>query len=366
MNALYGIKFIGFLGIFLHHLVYPFAFGKGFTTFFYIFAGYITFYSFNKHNFKLTKKSYKNYILNKIIKNYPIYIITLLMSIPYLYPCEHHIFNIKDFIIHSTMIQTLLPNYGDKIYMFNGLSWFLANLMIFYLIIPIIYHYSKKYKINKNNIILLVILIATIAMHIIIAYIFRGNIEAYSKRFWLLYISPISRFLNFMLGFTLSNLIIINNKIIAKIPNYIFTILEIIAMLSIISISINISFIPESFYANGSEAILMSILLISVFSFDKGLISKLIGNKIFVKLGKNCIAYYMLHQVFINYFVLFLAAQIWYNPFTKLSTQIMSTILLLLFTIFTSDKILEYIINPISNYLNNIILNTKQKKKVTK
>ena len=360
MNALYAIKFFCFVGIFLTHVAYPYDFGSGFTTFFFVFAGFIQFYSFKKNKFELSKESYKKFILNKVIKNYPIYLITLLLSIPYIYPTEHFAFNIKDFLIHLFMLQVWLPTYGGKIYMFNGLSWFLADMMWFYIIIPILYYFVKKFRYDRSNKKIVLLSILAILLNLCIAYFFRNNIETYSKRWWLLYISPFSRFCNCLLGFFMGAYYIKNEKKLIKNVNsfskVLFTVFELIALSTIILINHKIH-LPGSFYICGLGFFPTALTLIFVFSFNKGYISDFLSNKLFVNLGKNCIAYYMLHQTVINYFALFLGAQLWFDYSRTTPFQLTGTLLVLSYIILIGNLSLKYIFNPLTGYLKNKLIN---------
>ena len=364
MNALYAIKFIGFVGIFLTHITYPFDFGAGFTTFFFIFSGFIQMYSFNKKKFKLTEESYKNFLVDKFIKNYPIYLVTLLLSIPYIYPTEHFVFNIKDFLIHLFMLQPFAFNYGTKIYMFNGLSWFMAVLMWFYIIIPLIYHFVCKIK-NHRNCKFIMATLFFIAINFAMAYYFRGTIEMFSKRWWLLYISPISRFSDILVGFFLGGLYINYEdklkKAVKKIPKLVFTIFEVLALSSIALINVKLN-ISKSFYICGLGFYPTAFALIFIFSFDRGYISDLFSKKFFIKLGKNCIAYYMLHQTVINYFALFLGAQLWYWKKRLLPFQLTGTLIVLLFIIFFGNCLLDNIFNPLYLALKKRLIDNKKQR----
>ena len=354
MKALYAIKFFCFVGIFLSHVAYPYDFGAGFTTFFFVFAGFIQFYSFKKNDFSLSKKSYKKFILTKIIKNYPIYFITLLLSIPYIYPTEHFVFNIKDFLIHLFMLQTWLPNYGGKIYMFNGLSWFLANMMWFYLIMPILYHLMKKNNYDKSNKRIVLLSLLTILLNLCIAYFFKDNVETYSTRWWLLYISPFSRLCNCLLGFFMGAYYINNEKKLLKNVNsyskLVFTFFEVVSLSTIYLINHKFN-LPNSFYMCGLGFFPTTLTLIFVFSFNKGYVSGFRSKPIFVNLGKNCIAYYMIHQTVINYFALLLGAQLWFNYSRSILPQTASTLLVLSYVVLAGNAFLNYIINPITSYL---------------
>ncbi len=354
MNALYGIKFIGFIFIFFHHLAFPYSLGSTFTTFFFVFAGFITGYNFIKKDFQPNKKNVLNFYLNKFIKNWPIYIFTLLISIPFVTRVSGFDLTIKDFFTHLFMLQTIIPQ-GNKTFMFNGLSWFLVDLMIFYLLIPLLYKLIKKYKLDSviKSIISIIILIS---LEIIFSLIFKdGPIAAYSFKWWILYISPISRILNILIGFMVGIIFEKNkdwfNKKINKIPNFIILLIEFLALISIYVRYKTSNLLPGSFMTNGTYDLPMSLILIIVFAIGRGKISKILGSKPLVYLGKLSLPCYMLHQLMINYLVLCCFSNPWYRQEISFTRNLFDGLFILVLVICVSIIFFEYILNPCTNIL---------------
>lgn len=354
MNALYGLKFIAFIFIFFHHLAFPHSMGSTFTTFFFVFAGFITAYNFVKKNFIPNKKNIKRFYINKFIKNYPIYILTLLISIPYVIKSSGFDFTIKDFFTHTFMLQTIIPQ-GNKIFLFNGLSWFLVDLMIFYILIPFIYKLLKKLKINSNKKYICTLILLT-AAEIIFSIPFKNiQIKSYSFNWWLLYISPMSRILNLLIGFIFGLLFEQNQKKWAtrfnKLPKYIIFIIELTALSTIIIRYKTSSFIPGAYATNGTYDLPMSLILILIFGLGCGFFSKILSTKLLVSLGKLSLPCYMFHQIIINYLVLCCFSSPWYNQTISYKRNLFNAIFILLIVICTSEVFQRYILNPTTNFL---------------
>lgn len=359
MLALYGFKFIATIGIFLHHLSFPHSTGSLFTTFFFVFSGFITVYNFEKKNFVLNRKSLKQFYLDKFIKNYPIYLITLIISIPYVKDTQLLTFDLFDFLRHAFMLQVIAP-YGKKIYMFNGLSWFLADLMIFYLVIPFIYHFIKKFKIDCKIYKLFICFGLFSIVEIVFSLIFNQGIEAYTTTWWLLYISPMSRLLNFLLGFLFGFIYLHLQKkwetVCQKIPYLLYTFLEIISLLSIPATMILEKHIPSSFSVNGSTYLIFSFICIFIFAHGKGFISKLFSTKVMVYLGKISLMIYMFHQVVINYMALYLGVRPWYNVDLGRKQNLIVAFLMFLITLCFSDAMWRYVFQPLTLKLQRKVL----------
>lgn len=353
MSALYGFKFIAAVGIFLHHLAFPYSMGRLFTTFFFVFAGFITAYSFKKKQFICNKKTLKEFYISKLIKNYPIYIATLLISIPIVGPVEQMTIQLKDFFVHGLMLQVLFP-YGKKTFMFNGLSWFLADLMIFYFIIPFIYHTIQKMKIETSTMKIGTCLAGMFFVDFIIAYLFPGGLTAYSFKWWFLYISPFTRIIHYLMGFFFGLLFVLHQekwkKLVARIPSLVYTLLE-MGALSLLLVAIYLEKRILNFEINEIVYIVTSFIIIVIFALEKGYLSKLLSSKVFVYLGKMSFIIYMLHQVIINYVSLYLGVRPWYNVNISRFNNMMTAFILFIIVLALCDVSSRYIVIPITNWL---------------
>ncbi len=66
-------------------------------------------------------------------------------------------YDVMDFILHLFMLQTYVFT-GDKIIILNGVLWFVADIMFFYLISPFLYSLLKNQSIKIILIILTLII----------------------------------------------------------------------------------------------------------------------------------------------------------------------------------------------------------------
>lgn len=116
--------------------------------FFFILSGFLLAYGMDR---KILKgKEYRDFIIKKIKKFYPLYIATLLIGIIwYWYRHYSEVGVVKDFIIRLLvslpLLQSLVP-IGNIPNSFNGVCWFLSCTFVLYLISPLLLRINEKIK----------------------------------------------------------------------------------------------------------------------------------------------------------------------------------------------------------------------------
>jgi peptidoglycan/LPS O-acetylase OafA/YrhL len=145
--------------------------------------------------------------------------------------------------------------------------------------------------------------------------------ESFWLRLWLLYIFPPNRLILFLLGIGSLKIFFKFRESSEKGLNTTFaSVLELLSILlildfifygnltNIIITSIAYAKVPltkssELFTNNYISSVIPAILLLITFSFGKGIFSKFLSNKIFVFLGEISFSIFILHQLFINFFL---------------------------------------------------------------
>jgi peptidoglycan/LPS O-acetylase OafA/YrhL len=269
-------------------------------------------------------------------------------------------FNISNIIINLLLFQSYFPN-KNEVFLFNGLSWFVANIMFFYLVTPFIFHILKKFNIDKNAKILAILILVVYLIAFFISYSFKWKVEAFSIGWWLIYISPFFRIFDYLIGF-LAGFIFIRIK---KVKNterewkFGFSILE-ISVIGIFLLSYKSKFLLIDSLRYGVYYIPVITFVIIVFAFGKGIISKIISNKILVYLGKLSYIIYMIHQLIIYYMSMFFGNSIFYTQDMVLKNYL-SNIFLFFIIICISDVINRYLIPFITRIFTTKILIKKMK-----
>ena len=121
---------------------------------------------------------------------------------------------------------------------------------------------------------------------IIIIYIFQCTCVFLGKNAeinqWLFYINPIFRSLDFLQGMLLASFINEHSNIKYKSTSFIEMMLVVVFLVQYLFIS---KYIPQAFKW-GTFYLLIILLILAVFYYERGIISRFLGNKMFLEVAK--------------------------------------------------------------------------------
>lgn len=308
--TLYSIRFFMFICIFVHHcydnVKIPILRQPTLAvSFFIILSGFLNGYVYIKKDFKITDMV--KFTKKRIMKFYPLHLLMLFIAIPLsnafnLTTIEEGIEFIKRFLSNLFLVQSYI---NDKTFYFsfNGATWYLSTyLFLVFVSLPILTIIRKVNEKRFKNIYL-----GTIALTIFIVTIPIFSIiknRGVNEEFWL-YIFPPIRLFEYIIGI-IFGVICSNIKIKFKYDNVIFSFLELfaIALLYIfIKIIATSSMFGKILDNRLNMWIVPSILMIAVFSYQKGFISKILTFKLFVYLGQITMYMFMIHQPLLIYII---------------------------------------------------------------
>lgn len=254
------------------------------VTFFFILSGFVLYYSYSSKIHKITIYENIKWVKKRMKKLYLIHVITLIISIlvRWDYIIKFTISeNIIKFILNILLLQSLFPKH---VYSFNGLSWFLSVMFILYLIALPLIILLKRLKNNKSiKIIIFILFVQNLIVFINNKYMY--NID--------LYINPFFRILDFIIGMLISKQMMQNVKRQQEIKLY--TILELSIILLFIVMYIISIFINENLVYYSP----IYILLIYIYSYQKGIVSRLLSSDILQKIAEFSFEFYMVHELII-------------------------------------------------------------------
>lgn len=271
------------LNPFLYHL-----FKEGYVgvNFFFILSGFILAYTY-QHKFVKNTISKSSFYIARFARIYPLHILTLLIWL----------YMRKDYPLNETYLISVLSNifliqsfYPLTEMRFNLAAWSLSDEMFFYLLFPFIIQWLVKVRLK-----LYAIFISCTLIVLILCSMF-GGIE---NEEWLFYYFPPIRILDFILGIFLYNLC--KSIDVDKLKKrYNPTIVEIFSILFFIAFYTSAYSIPHV-YRHALWYWLPIGLIISVFYFQAGYISKILSNKRFIYLGEISFAFYLFHPIVLWY-----------------------------------------------------------------
>jgi len=290
IKSLSSLRFFFAIMVFVVHLgFFHVAIGHAF---FIILSGFILSHVYGDK--VLQKKiTYRDFFSKRLLRIYPLHIITLLIAIPLsmdgVYEKTVKWFTI--FFLNLFSLQTFVPN-NFYYFSFNGVAWNAADLIVFYACFPFLILLFSKINIKLYAIFILFCIVFIILLMVLLP-------EKYHT--YLFYICPFFRIADFILGMFLYRLV----KKIATSPSYkIASILEISTIIVVILFYClavyNLELVTP--FVHSVYLWLPLSLLILVFYFDAGIISKkLLSSRVMLFLGGLSYSFYMIHQLVIRY-----------------------------------------------------------------
>lgn len=302
------------------------------VSFFFILSGFIL--SYRYENIVLNKEQIKKFYVARFSRIYPLHVLTLLLAIP----LTIHILNrdiamwLIEWIANLTLTQSFIP-IKSMYFSFNSLSWSISNEMFFYLLFPMILWALRKFKIIKN-----LLLPVLIGIAIVLVFLIPRDFQHQ-----IFYIHPFLRIIDFIIGIYLFQLFTYVKKRKFELK---YNFLEASSSIFLILFFCLHHFIPQVLRYSFYYWFPISYLLFS-FSFQKGILSKLLSNKVCVYLGEISFAFYMFHQLILRYF------EIFNRKFFQIDNE--SIVVLCVFFLSLAVSHFSYILyeKPIAYYLKN-------------
>lgn len=314
LDQLQILRFIAFLLIFFWHIdFYKFSWMPGINgallsvSFFFVLSGFVTGYSGCDKNVEITFKSIAKYMWKKIVKLYPLYFFVMVVfiaksSIPIEFSFKNNIAlkeSLKTLFKCLFMVQSWSV---DEYYAFNGVGWFLSNMMFFYLLnIPLLWIFNKINKKQIGQVVFSGLIVVVFVSLIFYCYMTRNSDIV---RFQ--YIYPIARLFEYLIGILFGFIICNINKKYYSLEKFkvYFTIIESIALFVwLCSVCMPVKYL----WAERSlQWVVPNILVIIVFAIGKGYISELFKVKILRYFGDISFECYILHVLVINFISAFL------------------------------------------------------------
>lgn len=297
-----SLRFIAFFMIFLQHTTQYHDFkyySAGLAvSFFIILSGFLNGYKYFGRYSNVKSKDIKEFTKKKIIKIYGLHIIMILFSRTFtkiftMSGKENIIEWIKKLFLNIFLLQSYVD---DKFvyFSFNGVSWFLAVIVIISILtIPFINTIKNilSLKYGKRKLILIIIIVFIIDF----MYSYIISTTKSNQEFWL-YIFPIARIPEYFIGLVLG-IGYLNRKNEKIKASSFFEILTIVILSMMIIIQKN-KIIP-SWMSFSLCWLIPNLLTILIFSYEQGIISKILKNKILIWLGDISMETYIIHQVMI-------------------------------------------------------------------
>lgn len=158
---------------------------------FIVLSGYLAYYNYSgKKSVYAIGESLKR----KVKKIYPLHMITFIVSLPlckYIFSESNYLKTGMKILLNLLMVNSWIPKMGVY-FSFNFVAWYLTLVFLFIIIAPFLIERLQK-KSNKQLIIIAAVIIFG-------QFLWAGLVQGSSIQHWLIYICPLVRSLDFLMG----------------------------------------------------------------------------------------------------------------------------------------------------------------------
>lgn len=277
------------------------------VSFFYVLSGFILTYTYFNMD---EKRDYRKYIVARVGRVWPLHLVTLAFcvyefgSFPSLSSGWDSIAKLgaNAFLLHSWV------PYADWFYSYNWVSWSISTELAFYVSFPALLFLMKKdWRVVAA---LAAVLLATmLGVCMALNLPARPSVDAVSSS-GLLYISPLSRIVEFMAGMLMWK--VYSSMRDRQASALASTAIE-VGALALLVLSMSVTHLlwkyDKDLVPGGVMGWLATAgsfpfiaLAIVVMAQQKGLASKVLSNKVLVYFGEISFSVYMVHQIILRIF----------------------------------------------------------------
>lgn len=298
LNSLQGLRFLGFLLIYLNHagwLLWSdykyFDFGARGVEIFFVLSGYLVAYNYRNAEFAYGLKSSFLYMLSKAKKFYFLHMLTFLIV---LFHMERHGFTypsglsgfIRDVFLNITLLKSW---YDPSKFAFNGVTWFLSCILFIYLCVPLIIYFFRSKKWGGIAVFsFLSIFLVKMAFD---TFGYKMGMNPWPGVFgW--YCNPAYRLLDFLLGYTG---FLVLEKASLRMVSWKISVIQctVLAFYFAACRLFDQQWVPAPF-------VLLTIVLIFTFTLPYGILDIIFGNRFLTHLGNISFELYILHETIIS------------------------------------------------------------------
>ncbi|MCU7247836.1 acyltransferase family protein [Pseudomonas koreensis] len=315
IGGLTALRFFAAFSILIHHAkgnFFPPDFLwdlplDGGVTFFFVLSGFILSHVYSRRGIN---GGLGRFYVARFARLWPAHAfctLMLLACIPYQRDLLESANNVYVLILNLMMLHAGVP-IPDVYFSFNAVSWSISTEIFFYMAFPLLLlWFSSKPVLKLGAAIVLGGLFAYALDVAGMAYYAPEKLNEVASH-GLVYISPLGRIQEFMLGIVCQRLLAEVN--IGGMKKEAATVLEIISILAIVfitpllriytSVFIGASAQALSEFVHHSAMALLFAAVISCFYMDRGLVSRILSWRPLVFLGEISFSVYLIHQVIIR------------------------------------------------------------------
>lgn len=307
--SLQALRAFAFLGIFLSHAGSPVRWGFLGVSIFLVLSGFLMIYKYGNKSIVCSIKENIAFSLRKIKKLYLLHIITMCLAVlltvmKYTYmgwTLKRIVYLIGTIGLNVTLLQTWVPHSRVNSSL-NGVAWYLSATMFLYFMFP----YVKKWIANKKNSTLMAICFALFVIEIVVCVPWIYFLGSESPIYiWFMYCFPIFRLGDFFVGCCLGKwysekeLRIDLSFVKSSVLEILATVITVFVYLWIKQNHENVFLLAINNFT--TLYIALAVMWILLFAYNKGIITKILTNRVTIFVGNISAYTFLIHYVITLY-----------------------------------------------------------------
>ncbi|MDE6513485.1 MAG: acyltransferase [Muribaculaceae bacterium] len=286
INSLQSLRGIFAVFIFLHHVEVFAAGGDSGVSFFLVLSGFVMTHGY-RHRILSGEITWRSYMRKRLLRIYPLHLIGFLAAIM-LTNCWLGRYTPAVWSANLLLLQSWVPQ-KTVYFSCNAPSWCLSDLMFCYALFPLLIRLTRKLTASKLAALSAAMLAAYFAIiHLLPAHLLTP----------IIYINPLMRSLDFMLGMALYAAVSSISLPEKRISRRLAALIEPAAVALYALAIVGYSAVPER-YGLASYWWLPSSLLILVFALGSrsgGPVTSILNSRPLLWFGNLSFVFYMMHQ----------------------------------------------------------------------
>lgn len=307
LESLQALRALAFLGIFFVHAQFFVQWSALGVSVFYVMSGFLMMYKYGSKELSPSFRNNAFFSLKKIRKLYPLHFLTMILIIFLQTVIVHNRKTLKwileyigKIVLNVTLTQSWFPDSGVNTSL-NGVAWYLSVTMFLYFIFPWLQTYIRKSKLSVLFIISGIILCLQISLCVPFIHFFGKQSPIYK---WFMYCFPAFRLGDFFAGCVIERFYF--ERKFHEITVLRATLYEIMATVFTVGVfhwlrSTHYHIISRAFQNWTSLYIPIASIWVCLFVMNKGIITKIFVNKLFIFIGDINAYNFLIHYVVILY-----------------------------------------------------------------
>ena len=308
IESLQALRAIAFIGIFLSHAGAPYKWPTLGVSVFYVMSGFLMTLKHMNDELDYSLKGRAEFSCRRIKKLYPLHLLTMICAIILnLAVIINAGITFKEIsaltgkiILNILLLQTWVP-YSSINVSLNGVAWYLSVTMFLYFMFPLIQCFIKKQK--MKSLLLMNLFILVLQYFSCIPWIIYLGIDN-PIYIWFMYCFPVFRIGDFFVGCTLGKQYVNSQNI--KVSFVQISIIEVLMTIIVVctfawlKIEQNNIFIL-ALHNWTTIFIPIAAVWIYLFTINKGIITRILTNRVFIFIGNISAYTFLIHYVVVLY-----------------------------------------------------------------